>query len=164
LSYCYTFSHCVRLLKIHLKYSDNLDDSSNTLKFAERAQHVVTHVKPNSINAVDAELVDKLQKEIKYLKDILNLRRKGGSVNEVHHRLLLLQEENDRLRKAVSVQEVENLIQENQKMKMELQQLRNSTQVPSQIVDEEVHDAIISSKMPEFGKMDISDQKENNEL
>lgn len=59
----------------------------------------MTKVKSNSIDAVDAELVKKLQNEIKYLREILNIRRKGTStVNEVHNKLLLLQEENDRLR------------------------------------------------------------------
>lgn len=106
------------------------------MKFAERAQHVVTVVKQNKINAVDQDLVAKLQMEIKYLRDILNMRRKGTSVNEVHHKLLLLQEENDRLRKAISIQEVEGLIEENKKMKLELQALRSSTQGANLLVDE----------------------------
>jgi kinesin family member 11 len=118
---------------------DSVDETSNTLKFAERAQHIITVVKQNKINAVDQDLVLKLQMEIKYLKDILNMRRKGTSVNEVHHKLLLLQEENDRLRKAISIQEVENLIEENKKMKLELQALRNSTQAVNQLVDEGMH-------------------------
>jgi hypothetical protein len=36
----------------------------NTLKFAERAKHIVTEVKANKIEAVDAELITKLQKEV----------------------------------------------------------------------------------------------------
>jgi len=107
-----------------------VDESINTLKFAERAKHIVTEVKANKIEAQDAELVQKLQKEIKYLKEILNIRRKGTSaINQVHNKLLILQEENDRLRNAhFSVSEVERLMEENRNMKMELQQFKLEVQ------------------------------------
>jgi len=64
-----------------------------------------------------------------YLREILNIRRKGTSgVNEVHQKLLILQQENERLRQQhVSIEEVERLIEENKRMKMELQKLRGGT-------------------------------------
>jgi len=110
-----------------------VDESINTLKFAERAKHIVTEVKANKIEAQDAELVQKLQKEIKYLKAILNIRRKGTSaINQVHNKLLILQEENDRLRNAhFSVSEVERLMEENRNMKMELQHIKLDAQSES---------------------------------
>ena len=60
------------------------------------------------------------------MKEILNIRRKGTSaINQVHNKLLILQEENDRLRNShFSIQEVERLMEENRKMRMELQQLK----------------------------------------
>jgi len=60
------------------------------------------------------------------LKEILNIRRKGTSaINQVHNKLLILQEENDRLRNAhFSVQEVERLMEENRQMRMELQHFK----------------------------------------
>jgi len=42
-------------------------------------------------------LVIKLQKEVQHLKEILNLNRKGG-VLDVHQQLLVLKEENSRLK------------------------------------------------------------------
>ena len=58
----------------------------------------------------------------------MNIRRKGTSaINEVHQKLLILQEENDRLRRTVlSVNDVENLMAENRQMKFELQKLKPS--------------------------------------
>ena len=60
------------------------------------------------------------------MKEILNIRRKGTSaVNQVHNKLLILQEENDRLRQhKVSVHEVEKLMEENKLLKMELGHLK----------------------------------------
>jgi len=54
-------------------------------------------VNANTVNAADDALVSKLQKEVQHLKDILNLNRKGG-VLDVHQQLLVLKEENDRLK------------------------------------------------------------------
>jgi len=64
------------------------------------------------------------------LKEILNIRRKGTSaINQVHNKLLILQEENDRLRNAhFSVSEVEKLMEENRSMKMELQHFKLEVQ------------------------------------
>ena len=45
-------------------YREFVDETLNTLKFAERAKHIVTEVKANKIEAVDAELIGKLQKEV----------------------------------------------------------------------------------------------------
>jgi len=48
------------------------------------------------------------------LKDILNLKRKGGA-HDIHQQLLQLKEENSKLKEIASrVNEVENLKRENQ--------------------------------------------------
>ena len=39
----------------------------------------MTKVSANQISAADDALVGKLQKEIQHLKEILNLKRKGGA-------------------------------------------------------------------------------------
>jgi hypothetical protein len=38
-------------------------------------------VQANAVSAADDALVLKLQREVQHLKDILNLSRKGGSMN-----------------------------------------------------------------------------------
>lgn len=59
-----------------------------------------------------------------YLKEILNLRRKGASLNDIHSKFLKLQAENEKLKKDhISLKEVEKLIDENRKMKSEIQQI-----------------------------------------
>ena len=66
----------------------------------------------------------------------MNIRRKGTSaINEVHQKLIILQEENDRLRQTVmSVRDVEKLMAENRQMKFELQKLKPLT--PEQFPNE----------------------------
>lgn len=109
---------------------------------------IVTKVSQNQISATDDQLVQKLKKEvillkklnrkitwisspyqIEYLREILNIKRQGIShIGEVHHKLLILKEENQRLRENhISIQEVEKLLEENKLMKFELQRLRNES-------------------------------------
>jgi len=81
-------------------------------------------VSANTVSAADDALVIKLQKEVQHLKDILNLNRKGG-VLDVHQQLLVLKEENSRLKDAAGkVSQVEKLKQENKIMRIELQEMR----------------------------------------
>ena len=81
-------------------------------------------VSANSINAADDALVSKLQKEVQHLKEILNLNRKGG-VLDVHQQLLVLKEENSRLKgMAQKVEVVEKLKTENKTLRLELQSLK----------------------------------------
>ena len=54
-------------------------------------------VQANTVSAADDALVVKLQREVQHLKEILNLNRKGG-VLDVHQQLLVLKEENTRLK------------------------------------------------------------------
>lgn len=71
------------------------------------------------------EVVSKLQKEIQYLKELLNMKRKGMSPDDIHNKLMQLQQENEQLKKtSVSIEDVEKLIEENRKMKMEIYKLQ----------------------------------------
>lgn len=49
-------------------------------------------VKPVSFNGMSAEVVLKLQKEVIYLKELLNLKRKGLNSQDIHVKLMALQE------------------------------------------------------------------------
>ena len=69
----------------------------------------MTKVSANQVSAADDALVQKLQKEIQHLKDILNLKRKGGA-HDLHQQLLILKEENSKLKEMVQNNgEVESL-------------------------------------------------------
>lgn len=61
------------------------------------------------MNAADDALIQKLQKEVQHLKEILNLKRKGGA-SDIHQQLLQLKEENAKLKQiAGKVTEVDRL-------------------------------------------------------
>jgi len=60
----------------------------------------MTKVSANQVSAADDALVVKLQKEIQHLKEILNLKRKGGA-HDLHQQLLVLKEENSKLKEMV---------------------------------------------------------------
>lgn len=68
----------------------------------------------------------KLQREIQHLKSLLSIRNRGRGVEELQKQLWQLKEENQKLKsvgKHLSVEEVENLKQENKKLRLELQQM-----------------------------------------
>mmetsp|Transcript_9614 Transcript_9614/g.14470 ORF Transcript_9614/g.14470 Transcript_9614/m.14470 type:complete len:762 (-) Transcript_9614:127-2412(-) len=75
----------------------NAEESISTLKFADRAKQVMTQLSVNETRPVDHEMVMKLQREVKYLRQLLKkftdkmataqVDQSGGSVgtNEVQH-------------------------------------------------------------------------------
>ncbi|CAG9318320.1 unnamed protein product [Blepharisma stoltei] len=100
-----------------------IEETINTLKFADRAKQVMVKIKKNEISATNDQLVSKLQREIQHLKDMLNLRKKGG-FQEINQQIWSLKEENERLKKItrdITVEEVEKLKQENKNLRLELQ-------------------------------------------
>jgi Kinesin motor domain len=100
----------------------NFEESVATLKFAERAKNVKTRVGTNEISATDSELVKSLVREVRYLKEILNIKKTGGNMSELHHRLKKLEEENLKLKKTqYTVDDVMSLREENNHLKLELE-------------------------------------------
>ena len=86
-------------------------------------------VHKNEVSATSDKLVSKLQREVQYLKSLLDMRRKGG-MEQIHQELWSLREENEKLRSiagGVSVTEVERLRNENKLLRVELQKLGNQT-------------------------------------
>lgn len=106
--------------------ADHVEETISTLKFADRAKKILTKVTANQISAADDALVMKLQREITHLKDILNLKRKGGA-NDVHQQLLTLKEENAKLREVVrEAGDAPMLRQQNNALRQELSQFKGS--------------------------------------
>lgn len=88
---------------------DCAEETISTLKFADRAKKILVKVQANEMLAADDARIQQLQKEVQYLKDILNMKRKGGA-NELTTQLLQLKEENNKLKViAGQVVEVERL-------------------------------------------------------
>lgn len=104
--------------------SAHASETISTLKFADRAKQIMVKVQANAVSAADDALVSKLQREVQHLKEILNLNRKGG-VLDINQQLLVLKEENHRLKDmATKVETVEKLKQENKTLRLELQQMK----------------------------------------
>ena len=90
------------------------------MKFADRAKQIMVKVNANAVSAADDALVVKLQKEVQHLKEILNLNRKGG-VLDVHQQLLVLKEENTRLKSGeVDYGQFARLKYENKSLRIEV--------------------------------------------
>lgn len=106
---------------------DSIEETISTLKFADRAKCVMQRVRRNEINAKDDALVQKLQREVQYLKELLTLRKRGsGGIGEISQQLYILKDENERLRQmALNYSEIEQMKQENKEMRLELQRLKN---------------------------------------
>ena len=99
---------------------DCCEETISTLKFADRAKSILVKVQANEINAADDARILQLQKEVQYLKEILNLKRKGNA-SDVNQMLLQLKTENDKLRELKGQPgEVERLKSENSILKTEL--------------------------------------------
>lgn len=49
----------------------------NTLKFVERANHITLKVKPTEIAKNNPDEVIKLEKEVHYLRELLNMKKQG---------------------------------------------------------------------------------------
>lgn len=107
---------------------DHSDETISTLKFADRAKQIMTKVSANSVSASDDALVLKLQKEITHLKDILNLKRKGGA-HDIHQQLLNLKEENTKLKEMVEAggNRAQRFERENHHLRHEMLALRSPT-------------------------------------
>lgn len=120
-----------------------MDETINTLKFADRARQVMVKVRKNEVSATNDDLVQNLQREIQYLKDMLQVKKNGG-ISELHNQLLALKEENHQLKKQLNVQlsveEVERLRKENKKLRLELQSIstKENTQYESSLFVTEV--------------------------
>ena len=124
---------------------DCADETISTLGFANRARKVKITAVANEISASDDALVKKLQHELQYLKDLLQLKRKGG-MSDVHRQLLMLRQENDKLRAIhTGWDQVEKLKVENKMMRLELQKAHDSNSV---VNDGDAYSNILPGETP----------------
>ena len=72
------------------------DETLNTLKFADNAIKIKVRALNHSIEFKESEKIEELQKEVTYLKELLNLKR-AGNPEDVHRQLYILKKENTKL-------------------------------------------------------------------
>ena len=102
-------------------------ETISTLKFAGRAKLVVTKVKANNILNSSDTIVNKLQVELRQLKEVLHMRRHRDK-HDMESQLISLKLENLRLKQAIKFNdELDLLKQENSAIK---HQLKNFTKTP----------------------------------
>ena len=130
-----------------------IEETINTLKFADRAKQVMVKVRKNEISATNDMLVAKLQREIQHLKSLLSLNRKGG-LQDISQQLLQLKEENERLKritKNLTIEEVESLKQENKKLRIELQNMKEKGETTDEsffVTESKPSSSTKSTKLP----------------
>lgn len=64
-------------------------------------------VQSHSIEFRESEKITELQKEVAYLKELLNLKR-SGNTEDVHRQLYMLKKENSKLKQIASVNHLVN--------------------------------------------------------
>ncbi|CAI2378169.1 unnamed protein product [Moneuplotes crassus] len=120
----------------------HIDETISTLKFADSSKRVLVKKSLNEINGKEDAVVQKLRREVQYLKDILQFNRSGykGNTAESYHKmiyldkiaplekeLLSLKEQNYKLREiAQKADYVKKLEAENNQLRQEIQQFRNT--------------------------------------
>ena len=75
----------------------NVEETTSTLKFADRAKNVMQRVKRSEVDVNEDAAVSRLQREIAFLREVLMMKQKG-TVNEMSNKVIKLQEENERLK------------------------------------------------------------------
>ena len=97
------------------------EETMNTLRFAQTAQHVKTQLKKNKLNSGNIKTIRKLENEIKYLKQILNLKSKGAGMADLVYKFKELKEENERLKKKGNQSgAVKMIMEENKRLRSQL--------------------------------------------
>lgn len=129
----------------------NIEETMNTLKFVERAHHITMQVKPTDINAENPESMAKLQREVLYLRDLLDLKKQGVGSEELPAQLAKLKHENDQLKKRSGgpTEQLERLQKENKQMRhsivelqYQLKQVSDHDSLSSHYVEELKNDKI----------------------
>ena len=110
---------------------ENFEETISTLKFADRAHSIMTTVSLNQINdkdnAIRSKEFNKICDELHQLKQLLNIRKKRGTLEPIQEELLKLKDENALLKKYLggenNANRIQELIAENNILKKEIKNL-----------------------------------------
>lgn len=67
----------------------NVEETISTLRFADTAKNVIQRVKRSETNVKQDAAVNQLQKEVSFLKELLQIKSKG-QVNELSKKMVTL--------------------------------------------------------------------------
>ena len=110
---------------------ENFDETLSTLKFADRAHSIMTKVSMNKLTDKDegfkSKEFSKICDELFQLKQLLNIRRKRGTLEPIQEELLKLKDENTQLKKYLggssNIDRIKELMLENKNLKKEIKNL-----------------------------------------
>ena len=109
---------------------ENFEETVSTLKFADRAHSIMTKVSMNQLGKDDgnkSKEFNKICDELFQLKQLLNIRKKRGTLEPIQEELLKLKDENAQLKKCLgggnNVNRIQQLIVENNNLKKEIKTL-----------------------------------------
>ena len=110
---------------------ENFEETLSTLKFADRAHSIMTKVSMNKLSNKDegfkSKEFNKICDELFQLKQLLNIRRKRGTLEPIQEELLKLKDENTQLKKylggASNIDRIKELMTENKNLKKEIKNL-----------------------------------------
>lgn len=114
----------IATLSPSIKY---LEESFQTLKFAQRTSNVQVKVQ-DEMDAIvkGVDMINHLKNEIKYLKDMLQIKRQGNGISSYLYRIKELEKENNRLQRfKPDIEDYKKVINENKRIKMELSTLKD---------------------------------------
>jgi len=103
-------------------FNEYLENTLSTLKFAEKARKVTVNAKVNEISSDDQAIIKKLQYEVNTLKHLLLQTNNGRNIDNLSKEIEILKKENESLKSKLSKQEIESLMMENKKLRLEYQQ------------------------------------------
>jgi len=110
---------------------ENFEETISTLKFADRAHSITSKVSMNQLTSKDdgykSKEFNKICDELFQLKQLLNIRKKRGTLEPIQEELLKLKDENSQLKKYLgggkNVNRIQQLIEENKNLKKEIKTL-----------------------------------------
>ena len=110
---------------------ENFEETISTLKFADRAHSIMTKVSMNKMNNLDegvkSKEFTKICEELFQLKQLLNIRKKRGTLEPIQEELLKLKDENTQLKKylggGTNVDRIKELMDENKNLRKEIKSL-----------------------------------------
>ena len=110
---------------------ENFEETLSTLKFADRAHSIMTTVSMNKLNNLDegfkSKEFSKICEELSQLKQLLNIRKKRGTLEPIQEELLKLKDENMQLKKYLgggsNVDRIKELMDENKNLRKEIKSL-----------------------------------------
>ena len=118
---------------------ENFDETYNTILFALRANKIESKIITNKLiddtllnENVDNVKMNKLNNEVKELRNLLEIRTKRGTLKPIQEEYLKLKEENLELRNYVNNindNNISKIILENQQLKKEIKQLKHSQEI-----------------------------------